>query len=138
MSRPPCVAPPSLTCLLADDLSARTNATTRSLRELRTWTDELASTGIRILGNDGSTGSKGDGTNPDGVSGGGTALHHRDRQDKPDLLADLEGGSRGGAVGAIPFLMVGTKEDVGEGVRRDGARLASELGMGHVAVVSQH
>lgn len=34
--------------------------------------------------------------------------------------------------------MVGTKEEIGEGVRRDGARLASELGMGHVAVVSSH
>lgn len=36
----------------------------------------------------------------------------------------------------MPFLMVGTKEDIGEGVRRQGARLASELGVEHVAVVS--
>lgn len=57
-----------------------------------------------------------------------------------DLLADLEGGSGGGGggVGAVPFLMVGTKEDIGEGVRRDGARLAAELGVRHVAVVSSH
>lgn len=120
----------------AISVSALTTATTRSLRELRAWTDELASAGIRILGSDGSVGAPAGGANIGGGSEGAAAPHRQDRRDEMGLLADLEGGSGGGAAGAVPFLMVGAKEDIGEGVRRDGARLASELGMGHVVVVS--
>eukprot|EP00903_Cladosiphon_okamuranus_P010627 g10049.t1 len=104
----------------------------RSLRELRAWTEELASVGIRILGV-GTSANTGAGSKEHG-----TAPCHQGRQDEIGLLADLEGGSRGGAAaGEVPFLMVGTKADIGEGVQRDGARLASELGMRHVAVCAR-
>lgn len=118
--------------LLAHIRSVETTATTRSLRDLRAWTDELAHTGIRVLGIGGASTSA-------GSKEGGAAPRHQDRQDEMGLLADLEGGSGGGAAGgAVPFLMVGTKEDIAEGVQRDGARLASELGMGHIVVVRAH
>eukprot|EP00752_Nemacystus_decipiens_P002593 g2426.t1 len=111
----------------------------RSLRELRGWTDELASAGVRILGSGGNMGARSCGAGTPGASEGGTALRHQDREDGLESLTDLEGGSGGigGAAGAVPFLMVGTKEEMGEGVRRSGARLAAELGMGHVAVCAR-
>ena len=86
---------------------------------------------MRARGSSASTG---------GTSDGNRALRHQDQQDGLELLADLEGGSGGvgRAAGAVPFLMVGTKEETGEGVRRDGAKLAAELGVGHVTVVSSH
>jgi len=87
--------------------------------------DELASSGIRTLG-----------------GGGGAASHRGVRYSEPEGLADLEGGSRASAAGAVggavPFLVVGAKGDVATDdgcVRREGARLASELGARHVAVV---
>lgn len=101
--------------------------------------DELASAGIRILGTGSSPRAGGSGANAGGANAGGglengSALR-RDRQDPLSLLADLEDGS-GGEAGKVPFLMVGTKEDAGEGVRREGVTLATKIGMGHVAVVS--
>lgn len=116
----------------------------RSLRELRAWAGELVSAGIQITPDCGSN-NMGAGRGGAGVDevllDGGTTLHRRELHDGLEVLADLEGGSGGAATatavrGRVPLLVVGTKEDMGEGFRRAGAALASDLGAGHVAVVS--
>lgn len=113
----------------------------RSLRELPGLADELASEGVHIL-NCSSIGGAGRGSTSaaDGVlDGGDTALRRRDRHGGQEGPADLEGGSRGAAAavrGRVPLLVVGTKEDMGEGFRRAGAELAGTLGAGHITVVS--
>lgn len=118
--------------------------TNRSLRELRAWADELASEGVQILdcGRNNSIGGAGRGgaSAADGVLDvGDTALRRRERHGGLEWPADVEGGSRGTATavgGRVPLLVVGTKEDMGEGFRREGAELAADLGAGHIAVVS--
>lgn len=73
-------------------------------------------------------------------SRGNDALYYQDPDNDREALADLEGGSAGAAgkavKGRLPLLVVGNKDDLGEGVRREGAGLASELCSGHVTVVS--
>lgn len=106
---------------------------------MRTWAKELDSAGVPILEGSSRTATTSEGLGTKGSRGVG-AFYHGESDDDREALADLEGGSSGAAgkaiEGRVPLLVVGSKDDVGEGVRRAGAELASELGAGHVTVVS--
>ncbi|CBN75784.1 LIP1, Ras superfamily GTPase [Ectocarpus siliculosus] len=110
----------------------------RSLRDLRVWVAELDSAGISILGKSGNNGR----SSATASSSGRSLRSGRSTEYPPDffsegLAADLEGGGSGTAAvggGRVPLIVVGAKADTGEGVRREGGALASELGVGHVAV----
>ncbi|CAM9952121.1 unnamed protein product [Scytosiphon promiscuus] len=119
----------------------------RSLRELRAWVKELSSAGVPIHAGSrsihefnsgaGYSRTRSDFPSTNGWKGS-DSLHHREPDNDNVSLADLEGGSAGaagkGARGRLPVLVVGSKEELGEGVRRAGAALASELCAGHVTV----
>ncbi|CAN0463474.1 unnamed protein product, partial [Ectocarpus sp. 8 AP-2014] len=110
----------------------------RSLRDLRVWVAELDSAGISILGKSGNNGR----SSATASSSGRSLRDGRSTEHPPDffsegLAADLEGGGSGTAAvggGRVPLKVVGAKADTGEGVRREGEALASELDAGHVAV----
>lgn len=137
--------PSSLPLLLSPrtPFPAQLNITHRSLRELRAWAAELVSDGVQILDCGNSVGARRGGTSvADEVFDGSSAWHHHERHEGLEGLADLEGGSRGAAMataagGRVPLLVVGTKQDIGKGVQRTGAEVASDLGAAHVTVVSR-
>ncbi|CAN0083283.1 unnamed protein product, partial [Hapterophycus canaliculatus] len=121
----------------------------RSLRQVRAWVDELESAGVPILEDSSSIGNIKSGTSNNRTRRdhpitneprGNRTFHYREPDDYQKAHADLEGGSTGAAgrvvEGRLPLLVVGSKDDIGEGVRRDGVALASELCVGHVTVVS--
>ncbi|CAN0450250.1 unnamed protein product [Ascophyllum nodosum] len=134
----------------------------RSLRELHSWAAELASAGVRGLFTGGYTSaSRGGGSNLPGGSGKRADSGPGSAQSAPragrqkyeqrclrfagDRESDASGGRTGEDVDleqggsqtsgvAVPFLVVGNKRDVGEGVRGKGEAFAAELGAPHVTV----
>ena len=139
------------------------NRERRSLRELHAWAAELASAGVRGLFTGGYTSaSRGGGSNLPGGSGKRADSGPGSAQSAPragrqkyeqrclrfagDRESDASGGRTGEDVDleqggsqtsgvAVPFLVVGNKRDVGEGVRGKGEAFAAELGAPHVTVV---
>ncbi|CAM9620090.1 unnamed protein product [Ectocarpus fasciculatus] len=111
----------------------------RSLRDLRAWVAELDSAGISILGGDSGNNGRSSATTSSYARGfrDGRSTEHPPEFLSDGLVADLEGGGSGAAAaggGKVPLMVVGAKADTGEGVRREGGALASELGAGHVTV----